>query len=98
MKTLVTGAAGFVGSHLVEKLVGRGDEVSVMIYDKDPIQHLDPGLSVTRHVGDICDADFVERAMSGVDRVFHLAAALNTPTTPVDTFFAVNVLGTRNVM
>ncbi len=98
MKTLVTGAAGFVGSHLVERLVGRGDEVSVMIYDKDPIQHMDAGLSVTRHVGDIRDAAFVERAMEGIDRVFHLAAALNTPTTPVESFFTINVLGTRNVM
>ncbi len=98
MKTLVTGAAGFVGSHLVERLVGRGDDVSVILYDKDPIQHLDAHLAVTRHVGDIRDAAFVERVMEGVDRVFHLAAALNTPTTPVETFFTVNVLGTRNVM
>lgn len=98
MKTLVTGAAGFVGSHLVERLVKRGDDVSVMIYDKDPIQHLDPRLAVTRHAGDIRDAAFVDRAMEGVERVYHLAAALNTPTTPVESFFTINVLGTRNVM
>lgn len=98
MKTLVTGAAGFVGSHLVERLVGRGDDVSVILYNQDPIQHLEPRIAVTRHVGDIRDADFVERAVTGVDRVFHLAAALNTPTTPVETFFTVNVLGTRNVL
>lgn len=98
MKTLVTGAAGFVGSHLVEKLVARGDDVSVIIYDKDPIQYLPADLRVTRHVGDLRDAAFVARAMEGIEGVYHMAAALNTPTTSVDTFFEVNVIGTRNVM
>lgn len=98
MKVLVTGAAGFVGSHLVDRLLARGQEVVATIFDRDPVNHLGPGLPIRRLVGDLRDPDFCLKAVSGCRRVFHLAAALNAPTTSVDDFFTTNVIATRNVL
>jgi len=98
MKILVTGAAGFVGSHLVDSLLARGHEVAGVIFDRDPVNHLDPALPVERLVGDLRDPEFCRRASAGRHLLFHLAAALNTPTTSVDDFFSTNVIGTRNIM
>jgi dTDP-L-rhamnose 4-epimerase len=79
MKTLVTGGAGFIGSHLVRSLVERGDEV-VVLDSLEPQVHggTPPDLpaSVELIVGDVGDADAADRALSGVDRVVHLAAAV----------------------
>ena len=79
MKTLVTGGAGFIGSHLVRALVARGDEV-VVLDSLEPQVHQDtepdvPG-SVELVVGDVGDAELADRALDGVDQVVHLAAAV----------------------
>jgi dTDP-L-rhamnose 4-epimerase len=79
MKTLVTGGAGFVGSHLVRTLVARGDDV-VVLDSLEPQVHGDtpPDLppSVELIVGSVGDAACADRALQGVDRVVHLAAAV----------------------
>ncbi|HIG98825.1 TPA: NAD-dependent epimerase/dehydratase family protein [Candidatus Woesearchaeota archaeon] len=97
-KVLVTGAAGFVGSHLVERLVEKGHEVVCMVFSKDPVNYLPPGMASCSVVGDVRDAAFVERAMQGCSRVFHLAGTLNEPSIPAGEFYSTNVEGTRNVM
>ena len=78
MKVLVTGGAGFIGSHLVDLLVQRGDHVTV--FDNmssgraEFIAH--HGDSVRFFEGDLLDLDAVKTAMDGIELVFHLAANL----------------------
>ena len=70
---LVTGGAGFIGSHLCEALIARGDSVRVLDDLSTGHRHnLPPGVPLI--VGDVADADAVARAMEGVDGCFHLAA------------------------
>ena len=70
---LVTGGAGFIGSHLCEALVARGDSVRVIDDLSTGHRHnLPPGVPLI--VGDVADPDAVARAMEGVDGCFHLAA------------------------
>ena len=79
MKTLVTGGAGFIGSHLVRRLVAQGDDVVVLdSLEQQVHQGAPPALpdGVRFLHGDVGDADLVDLALDGVDRVVHLAAAV----------------------
>lgn len=79
MKTLVTGGAGFVGTHVVCELVERGDQVVVLDSLEEQVHGgIEPELppSVELIVGDVGDPAAADRALSGVDRVVHLAAAV----------------------
>jgi len=79
MRTLVTGGAGFIGTHLVRALVERGDEV-VVLDSLGPQVHGDtqPDLpaGVELIVGNVGDRDLAMRALEGAERVVHLAAAV----------------------
>ena len=79
MKTLVTGGAGFIGSHLVRRLVADGGEV-VVLDSIEPQVHGDGQPVVPDKVelfeGNVADGALVDRALEGVDRVVHLAAAV----------------------
>jgi dTDP-L-rhamnose 4-epimerase len=79
MKTLVTGGAGFIGSHLVRTLLARGDEV-VVLDSLEPQVHADTEVNVPDAVellvGDVGEARVADRALKGVDQVVHLAAAV----------------------
>jgi dTDP-L-rhamnose 4-epimerase len=79
MKTLVTGGAGFIGSHLVRELATRGDRVVVLDSLEEQVHggaapELPEGVELI--VGDVGDREAAERALDGVDRVVHLAAAV----------------------
>ena len=79
MKTLVTGGAGFIGTHLVRELVARGDEVVVLDSLEEQVHGgCQPDLpdGVELIVGDVGDTASADRALEGVDRVVHLAAAV----------------------
>ncbi len=70
---LVTGGAGFIGSHLVDALLARGDAVRVLDdLSTGKRENLDPRAELT--VGDVADAQAVAMAMDGIDGCFHLAA------------------------
>ena len=79
MKTLVTGGAGFIGSHLVRTLLARGDEVVVLDSLESQV-HGDTEVEVPEGVdlvvGDVGDVGAADRALEGVDQVVHLAAAV----------------------
>jgi UDP-glucose 4-epimerase len=84
--SLVTGGAGFIGSHLVEALLERGDDVRVL-------DNLSTGSAanlaavcerVDLIVGDVLDVDTLEAAMSGVDVVYHQAALASVPRSIAD--------------
>jgi dTDP-L-rhamnose 4-epimerase len=105
-KILVTGGAGFVGSHLVDALVERGDRVRVLD-SLDPQVHgperrppawLNPGAELV--VGDVRDPDAVSAALKGVEVVYHLAASVGVGQSMyrVADYTAVNTLGTANLL
>ena len=78
--SLVTGGAGFIGSHLVEALLARGDRVSVI--DNESTGSVDNLSEVIDHAnlsytkGTVADRDLVRETLAGVDEVYHLAAAV----------------------
>jgi UDP-glucose 4-epimerase len=106
-KVLVTGADGFIGSHLTEALVEAGATVSAFcIYNSNgSMGWLDQAPKAVRtaldmRLGDIRDARFVEQACEGVDTVFHLAALIAIPYSyqAPESFVDTNVRGTLNVL
>lgn len=101
MKILVTGGAGFIGSHLVEKLVQLNHSVVVLDNllrgNKLPKEVED---KIEMHVGDVRHIEVVSQCMIGVDIVYHFAAVLGVDVVadhPVETM-DVEVIGTRNVI
>ncbi|MGA2618633.1 MAG: GDP-mannose 4,6-dehydratase [Thermoguttaceae bacterium] len=105
--SLVTGAGGFIGSHLVEQLLRRGRRVRAFVRytsgrgigwlrDVDP--ELRAGLEIV--YGDIQDPRAVREAVDGCERVFHLAALISVPYSYVApiAFAETNVRGTLNVL
>jgi nucleoside-diphosphate-sugar epimerase len=94
VKALVTGATGFLGSHLVARLLADGWEVRALA--RTPSAVLD-GLDIETARGDIRDLDLIESAFRGIDVVFH-TAAVSGIWGPWKLFHSVNVIGTRNVV
>ncbi|MDZ4659459.1 MAG: SDR family oxidoreductase [Bythopirellula sp.] len=102
MNVLVTGGAGFIGSHIATTLVERGDAVRVLdnldTGSRENLAHL--GGKVEFVEGDVTDPQAVARAVEGVEIVFHQAALASVPRSvaaPLDTN-AVCVAGTLNVL
>lgn len=102
MRYLVTGGAGFIGSHIATRLVEQGHEVRVLdnlcAGNLDNLAHLDGRYEF--HHGDVADPAAVDRAVSGVDIVFHQAALASVPLSidrPLDTHRAC-VTGTVHVL
>jgi UDP-glucose 4-epimerase len=99
-RVLVTGGAGFIGSHLVRTLHAQGVEVRVL--DNFVTGHREnlAGVPVEVVEGDIRDPLAVRRAVAGVDRVFHLAAMISVPGSVADpiTCYQVNVMGSLNLL
>ncbi|VTT98111.1 nad-dependent epimerase dehydratase : Nucleoside-diphosphate-sugar epimerase OS=Singulisphaera acidiphila (strain ATCC BAA-1392 / DSM 18658 / VKM B-2454 / MOB10) GN=Sinac_3219 PE=4 SV=1: Epimerase [Gemmataceae bacterium] len=95
--TIVTGGAGFIGSHLVRVLVGRGERVRVVERPGARLDHL-PREGVDVVAADIRDADAVRRALRGAGVVYHLAANPQLWTRRRADFHRVNYLGTVNVL
>jgi dihydroflavonol-4-reductase len=94
---LVTGGAGFIGSHLVARLLEQGDTVRVLERPGAPADHLPLGrIELVR--GDIRDRRAVEAAVRGCREVYHLAANPNLWAKPRGLFRQVNYLGTVHVL
>lgn len=97
MKVLVTGAAGFVGGHLVDLLRERGDEVRALVRPVEDASRLQglPGVEIIH--GDVTDVASLRRAVQGVQRVYHIAAKTG-PWGPEAIYRATNVQGVKNVI
>jgi len=106
-KVLVTGADGFIGSHLTEMLLEQGYDVRAFSYynsfnswgwldtlSKDKLKEIDV------FTGDIRDPNGVREAMKGIDEVFHLAALIAIPFSyhSPDSYVDTNIKGTLNVL
>jgi len=106
-KVLVTGADGFIGSHLVEQLIREGSKVTAFVYynsfnswgwlDSLPQSTRD---KIEIYMGDIRNADSVRQAVKGQQVVFHLAALIGIPYSYVtpESYLDTNAKGTLNVL
>src|SRR5467141_3943829 len=97
MKTLVTGATGFLGSHVARQLAGRGEQVRVLVRPASDTRAID-GLEAERFIGDLRDTASLERALAGVTRVFHVAADYRLWAQNPQEIYESNVTGTRNLL
>src|SRR5205807_1432558 len=102
MKALVTGGAGFIGSHIAERLVREGHEVTVLDNfssgKRENLAHLEGRLQVVQ--ADVRDAPELDACMAGRDVVFHQAAVVSVPYSvehPQETH-DVNIQGVLNVL
>ena len=101
MKALVTGGAGFIGSHIVERLLKDGHEVIVLDdFSTGHHSNLPDNEKLTVVEGDISNADTVKQCMAGIDWVFHKAAVASVPKTVNDPVgsSAVNYQGTLHLL
>jgi nucleoside-diphosphate-sugar epimerase len=95
LKSLVTGATGFIGSHLVDALLQRGDQVRCLLRDLSNLKWLE-GLPIEVVKGNCSDKDSLKGAVTGVDQLFHLAGV--TKAIDEKTYFQVNAYGTENLV
>ncbi len=104
-KVLVTGAGGFIGSHLTEQLVARGASIRAFVHYNAlgrwgwlDSSHVKEEIEVIS--GDIADRDSVRNAMKGIEVVFHLAALIGIPYSYLapSSYVQTNIIGTLNVL
>jgi nucleoside-diphosphate-sugar epimerase len=98
MKVLVTGGSGFVGSHLVRRLLAKGHQVVTL--DKNPGLFDDElrSAGATLLSGSVTNGDQVDRAMQGCELVYHLASPFGDILQPDKAYWDIEVNGTRNVL
>jgi len=95
-KTFVTGGTGHVGANLVRALIERGEDVRVLVRKTgDPAL---AGLELEQVEGELRDPQALVRALTGCDRVYHLAAYVSLRPGNRQQMFDVNVLGTKHVL
>ena len=97
MTTLVTGAAGFLGSHVTRQLVARGETVRVLVRASSSNRAISD-LSLEYVTGDLRDAASLDRAMAGVKRVYHVAADYRLWAKRSKDIYDSNVGGTKNLL
>src|SRR6476620_11249156 len=96
-KTLVTGAAGFLGSHVTRQLTARGADLRVLLRPSSNNRAI-ADLPLEYVTGDLRDAASLERALSGVQRVFHVAADYRLWSKRSQEIYDSNVGGTKNLL
>ena len=104
MKYLITGGAGFIGSHLSDALINRGDQVVVLdnltTGNKSNIEHLLTHQNFKLIEGSILDTKLVDQTIQSADHVLHFAAAVgvfNIVNKPLDSL-TTNLRGTENIL
>jgi dihydroflavonol-4-reductase len=95
LKALVTGATGFIGSHLVELLLKKNVSVRVLLRRSSDTKWLN-GLPVELEYGDLFDQEALRRAVAGVDYVYHSAGVTKARTK--EEYFRGNTTGTANIL
>jgi nucleoside-diphosphate-sugar epimerase len=93
---LVTGSSGFVGGNLVEALLKRGCSVTCLVRNSSKAHTFLQKLGAHLVFGDLSDAATLRKAVSGVDKIFHIAGAIKASNR--QQYFEVNQLGTRRLL
>ena len=97
MAELVTGATGFTGGHLARTLAALGRKVRVLVRDRARASDLEAaGMEIVE--GDLRDRASLDRAVAGVERVYHIAAMYRQAGLPAEVYRAVNALAVRDVI
>jgi dihydroflavonol-4-reductase len=97
MKTLITGANGFIGSAVMQQALAAGHDVRILIRPQCDRRNLD-GKFVEIFEGDLRDKDSLQRAVKDCDTLFHLAADYRLWIPDPDVMYQCNIEGTRNLM
>ncbi len=97
LKVLVTGGTGFAGSHLVSRLVKKGEFVRVLVRKNSNIDYLKK-LNVELCIGDVIDKNSIKAAIKEIDVVYHIAALFRQARFPDKVYWQVNVQGTQNML
>ena len=97
MKAFVTGATGFLGSHVARVLAAQGADLRLLVRPTSNLRNLE-GLKAETATGDLRDASSVEKAMSGCDTVFHVAADYRLWVRDPAEMYRSNVDGTRAIL
>jgi dihydroflavonol-4-reductase len=97
MKTLVTGATGFLGSHVARVLAEQGADLRLLVRSTSNLKNLE-GLNAETATGDLRDAASLEKAMSGCEVVFHVAADYRLWVRDPNQMYRSNVEGTRAIL
>ncbi len=95
MRSLVTGASGFIGSHLVELLLARGHTVRCLVRRTSDLRWLQ-GFPVEFHYGDVFNPEILRAAVADVDYVYHSAGL--TKAKKKEEYYRANTLGTKNLL
>ncbi len=97
MQTFLTGATGFLGSHVARALVEQGADLRLLVRPTSNLRNLE-GLKAETASGDLRDRASLERAMRGCDTVFHVAADYRLWVTDPNEMYRSNVEGTRAIL
>ena len=97
MKAFVTGATGFVGSHVATVLAEQGAELRLLVRSGSDPKNIQQ-LNADRVVGDLCDPESIDRAMVGCEVVFHVAADYRLWVRDPAQMYRANVEGTRTIL
>lgn len=97
MKVFVTGATGFVGSHVAQELSRRGADLRILVRSTSKLANLE-GIAAETVVGDLLQVDALRTAISGCDAVMHVAADYRLWVTDPERMHATNVTGTRELL
>ncbi len=97
MKVFLTGATGFVGSHVARELAGRGAELRLLVRKTSRIDNLE-GIVAETVIGDLREPESLRPAVSGCDAVMHVAADYRLWVRDPQAMYAANVNGTRNLL
>ena len=97
MKALVTGATGFVGSHVARCLADQGAELRLLVRPTSLTANLE-GIAGERATGDLREPDLLRKAVEGCEAVFHVAADYRLWTREPQEMYRSNVEGTRNIL
>ncbi|HUE51179.1 MAG TPA: hopanoid-associated sugar epimerase [Terriglobales bacterium] len=97
MLAFVTGATGFVGSHVARVLAEQGADLRLLVRSGSDPKNIE-GLKADRVAGDLCDPASLEKAMAGCDVVFHVAADYRLWVRDPERMYRANVEGTRAIL
>src|SRR6266576_2863454 len=97
MKAFVTGATGFVGSHVAQVLAEQGADLRLLVRTGSDPKNIQQ-LNADRGFGDLCDPESIDRAMAGCDVVFHVAADYRLWVRDPAQMYRANVEGTRTIL